>query len=307
MGLFDKVLKDVTKGLQDAAKAVEDESKAVAERIRDESVDKAVGDSADSAAKEASGAVSDLKSALKDLDSAVKEADEATKDVTPEQWEQATSCLESMAKDMMKDMRVCLECDEPVKGDQRFCPKCGAELPTMTVMDMALCPKCGKQNDPGADFCGECGTKLPNKEMKEELQRRKDDKVLESWSEKLPQYPVWSCGGTDLELSELEEGRFFFGAWFEKDPEGAKESVRRYREILKGYGFREAGEYPSENHLYKMVDGVCCHADTEHCFEGGADSPSVYFLIGDEPRGGFDYVKPEPRKKSGDLFGKLLG
>ncbi len=80
-------------------------------------------------AKKDSGAVGDLKRALKGLGSAVKEANETAKDVAPERWEQAISCLEGMAEDMTKDMRVCLKCDMPTKGDQRFCPKCGAELP----------------------------------------------------------------------------------------------------------------------------------------------------------------------------------
>lgn len=56
-----------------------------------------------------------------------------------------------------------------------------------------------------------------------------------------------------------------------------------------------------------MADGMCFHSDTEHCLEGGAYPPSVCFLIGDEPRGGFDYLRPEPKEKSGDLFGKLSG
>jgi RNA polymerase subunit RPABC4/transcription elongation factor Spt4 len=71
-----------------------------------------------------------------------------------------------MAKDALKGVRVCLECDEPVKGDQKFCPKCGAELPAETVMEMALCKKCSKQNDVGTDFCTGCGAKLPYKEYK---------------------------------------------------------------------------------------------------------------------------------------------
>ena len=306
MGLFDKVLKDVTKGLQDAAKAVEEETKAVADGLKDKAAEEAVSDAADTVGKGASDAMDDLKKAVDDLNTSIKEADEATKDVTPEQWEQASSYLDKMAKDALKGMRVCLECDEAVKGDQKFCPKCGAELPVETVMEMAFCRKCNRQNDVGTDFCAGCGAKLPYKEAKDAIQRRKDDKVVEGWREKLPQFPAWSCGGTDFELTRLEEGRYYFGAWFEKDPDGAKAAVEKYREVLKENGFRTAGEYPSDYHLYKMVDGVCCHADTENCFDGGADSPGLYFAIGDEPRGGFNYVKPEPKKKSGDLFGKLF-
>ena len=315
MGLFDKVLKDVTKGLQDAVdkaadeikdKAVDEAKDKVADEVKEAVADSAVDDSLNEAASEASKAAGDLKSAISGLNDAISEANEATKDVSPEQWEQATSYLEGMAKDMMKGMRVCFECDEPVKGDQKFCPKCGAELPSKTVMELAVCSKCGKQNSPGEDFCGECGAKLPLKEEKEARLRRKDEKVLDRWPEMLQQYPVWGCGGTEYELLELEPGRFLFSAWFEDGHQAAVQSVREYREALKGSGYRTAGQYPSEEHLYKMVDGVCCHADTEHCFEGDDDSPSIYFAVGDEPMGGFDYVKPEPKKKSGDLFGKFF-
>ena len=51
------------------------------------------------------------------------------------------------------------------------------------------------------------------------------------------------------------------------------------------------------------IDGVVYNVDTEHCFEGDSDCPCIYFLTG-EPTGGFDYVKPEPKKPLGfkDLF-----
>lgn len=48
-----------------------------------------------------------------------------------------------------------------------------------------------------------------------------------------------------------------------------------------------------------MIDGVCYHADTEHCFEGDNDTATIYFNTG-EPRGGF-YYKPD--KKSFGLKG----
>ena len=41
----------------------------------------------------------------------------------------------------------------------------------------------------------------------------------------------------------------------------------------------------------------------EHCFDGDPDCPMIYFDKS-EPTGGFDYVKPEPKKQIGlkDLF-----
>ncbi len=319
MGFFDKVLKDVTKGIQDAvSQKVEDEAKKAAEDVVDDVVDKAkeevagevaeqvgdkVGEAATGAATELNDSVGQLKDALGELDSAMKEADESMSKVSPEEMDQAMSFLESMAKDSMKGVRVCLECEEPVKGDVKFCPKCGAKLPEKTVMELALCSKCGKQNTPGTDFCGECGAKLPYKEMMEERQARKDQEVIASWSENLSCFPVWSCGGNDYVIERLDDNIFQFCAWFENDPNGAKEAVKQYTQILKENGFRTAGEYPSDHHLYKKVDGVCYHVGLENCFDSGADSPSIYFLLNDEPTGGFDYVKPEPKKKSGGLFG----
>ena len=49
-------------------------------------------------------------------------------------------------------------------------------------------------------------------------------------------------------------------------------------------------------HLYKRTDGIVYHADTEHCFEGDPECPQIYFDRS-EPTGGFDYVKPEPKKQ----------
>ena len=73
-----------------------------------------------------------------------------------------------------------------------------------------------------------------------------------------------------------------------------------YCQILLQNGFRQAGQYPNKEHLYKMIDGICYHVDTEHCFDGDPDCPNIYFLLG-EPTGGFYYVKEEPKKQQLDL------
>ena len=86
----------------------------------------------------------------------------------------------------------------------------------------------------------------------------------------------------------------------------AEQAVRAYREVLKAAGFRQEGRYPSDEHLYKRVNGVSCHVDTEHCFEGDAESPSIYFSH-EDPSGGYDYKPEPPKKKSGGLFGALFG
>ena len=96
---------------------------------------------------------------------------------------------------------------------------------------------------------------------------------------------------------------YIFGAEFNGNAPAAQRAVSEYRQVLLANGFRQAGEYPSVEHLYKRVDGVVYHVDTEHCFEGDSDCPSIGFDKS-EPRGGFDYVKPEPKKKTSfmDLF-----
>ena len=83
----------------------------------------------------------------------------------------------------------------------------------------------------------------------------------------------------------------------------AQAAVQDYRSLCETSGFRQAGQYPSREHLYKMENGQCFHVDTEHCFDGDGDWPTFYFSIG-EPYGGFDYKKPEPKKQVGlkDLF-----
>ena len=96
---------------------------------------------------------------------------------------------------------------------------------------------------------------------------------------------------------------YIFGAEFNGNHQAAQRAVDEYRQILLQNGFRQAGEYPCIEHLYKMESGVCYHVDTGMCFEASHDSPSIAFNI-QEPRGGFDYVKPEPKKKTSflDLF-----
>lgn len=132
-------------------------------------------------------------------------------------------------------------------------------------------------------------------------QAAKNAAVLSKWAEKLPEYPVWNCGGT---YYELEEGDNWikFSVFFATEAEGER-SIPAYRELLKANGFREAGQYPDKAHLYKKSGGICYHVDTEHCFEGSMNRPDIWFN-NEEPYGGFDYVKPEPKKgfSFGDLF-----
>lgn len=122
--------------------------------------------------------------------------------------------------------------------------------------------------------------------------------VMSKWDKQLPQYPKWNCGGSHFEI-EVYDGFTTFSVNFDGNSFRAKQAVEQYRQLLLEGGFREAGENPTIEHLYKMIDGVCYHADTEHCFEGDNDTATIYFNTG-EPQGGF-YYKPD--KKSFGLKG----
>ncbi len=209
--------------------------------------------------------------------------------------------LEGYATEAAKNMKTCPSCGETTTADKKFCPKCGTKLPEQTLAQGSVCPSCGKQNTIGTKFCSDCGAKLPAALAEEQAALDKNTSVLAQWDTRLPQYPKWTLGGT-YELL-CEDGYTEFTAIFTNDY-AAENAVSQYTEILKQNGFREAGQYPSRDSLYKKVDGVCYHVDLEHCFDGGRERACIYFMI-KEPEGGFDYVKPEqPQKKSGlfDLF-----
>ena len=211
--------------------------------------------------------------------------------------------VQGYATEAAKNMKVCPNCNKPTTADKKFCPDCGTQLPEQTVAQGAVCPSCGKQNAIGTKFCQDCGTKLPAAIAEEQAQADRNAAVMAEWDEKLPQYPKWNCGGSEFNIEEYDPGCFEFRANFNGNHQAARRAVDEYRQILLQNGFRQAGEYPCIEHLYKMENGVCYHVDTGMCFEASPDSPSISFTIG-EPRGGFNYVKPEPKKKTSflDLF-----
>lgn len=200
---------------------------------------------------------------------------------------------EGYATQMTKNMKVCPECGQPAGADQKFCPSCGAKLPEQTLGQGALCPQCGRQNTVGMKFCAECGTKLPAAIAEEEAAARQDEEELRRWPELLGRFPQWACGGSRYCIEEYE-GWVSFRAEFPTHTLACA-AVDRYAGILRENGFAPAGQYPSDSHLYKKEEGVCCHVDLEHCFESDAACPSLAFSH-DEPAGGFDYVKPAPQK-----------
>ena len=211
--------------------------------------------------------------------------------------------VQGYATEAAKNMKVCPNCNKPTTADKKFCPECGTQLPEQTVAQGAVCPSCGKQNAIGTKFCQDCGTKLPAAIAEEQAQADRNAAVMAQWDAKLPQYPKWTCGGSEFDIEEYDPGCFEFRANFNGNHQAARRAVDEYRQILLQNGFRQAGEYPCIEHLYKKENGVCYHVDTGMCFEASPDSPSIAFNI-QEPRGGFDYVKPEPKKKTSflDLF-----
>lgn len=206
--------------------------------------------------------------------------------------------VNNYATEAAKNMKVCPNCQKTTSADKKFCPDCGARLPEGSVAQGAVCPSCGKQNVIGTKFCQDCGTKLPVAVQEEQMHADDHASVMSKWDKQLPQYPKWNCGGSHFEI-EVYDGFTTFSVNFDGNTFRAKQAVEQYRQLLLEGGFREAGENPTIEHLYKMIDGVCYHADTEHCFEGDNDTATIYFNTG-EPQGGF-YYKPD--KKSFGLKG----
>ena len=195
-------------------------------------------------------------------------------------------------------MKICPKCSTPTSADKSFCPECGAQLPDQTVAQGAVCTSCGKQNNIGTKFCTDCGAKLPAAIQEEQQAADRNAEVMAQWDALLPQYPKWSCGGTSFHIEDYGSNGFMFSAEFKNAPQAAHRAVEEYRQILLQSGFRQAGQYPSIQQLFKKIDGIVYNAYTEHCFEGDPDCACIGFCIR-EPYGGFDYVKPEPKKELG--------
>ncbi len=209
--------------------------------------------------------------------------------------------MERYATNAAKNMKLCPKCQTPASAENTFCPNCGAKLPEETLAQGSVCTQCGRQNTIGTKFCAGCGAKLPSAVAEENAAAENNAAVLARWQEVMPQYPTWNGGGTYMEIEKIDD-YYRFDVRCEDDY-AAQSAVDKYRELLQQNGFRKAGQYPDIMHLYKKVDGRCYHVDTEHCFDGRGDSPSIYFNIA-EPTGGYDYVKPEAKKSFGlkDIF-----
>ncbi len=209
--------------------------------------------------------------------------------------------VQGYATEAAKNMKICPKCNKPTTADKKFCPDCGTSLPEQTVAQGSVCPNCSKQNAIGTKFCQDCGTKLPAAIQEEQAQADRNAAVMAEWDAKLPQYPKWTCGGDNIYINDYDENGYGISVVFKNNPNAARRAVEQYRQILLANGFCQAGQYPSIEQLFKKIDGVVYNVDTEHCFEGDPDTACIGFCIR-EPYGGFDYVKPEPKKKK-SLFG----
>ena len=304
MGLLDKLIKDAV------GSAVSDAVKKAVQPKADEMAANVVSQAANAltqTANQTAAAAGAANQAAADAQAASGTEAAPSK----EEMQAALGTLETLfgglAQRAAENMKICPKCGEGASADKDFCPSCGTKLPDMTVADGAKCTKCGRQNEPGTRFCSGCGEKLPAAAAAEQAAAEADAAVLKEWTEKLPDFPVWSCGGSDMELeqetgTETESWRFSVTL---VTPVAAQNAVKQYRQVLMQNGFKTEGQYPDEEHLYKRVNGVSCHVDTEHCFQGDADSPTIYFDHS-QPTGGYDYKKPE-KKQSGGLLGALFG
>ncbi len=206
------------------------------------------------------------------------------------------------ATEVSKNMKVCPSCEKPCEASKKFCPDCGTPLPEQTLADGAVCTNCGMQNQLGEKFCASCGTKLPQAIQEEQMAQNRAAAFEAEWGTLLPQYPLWTLGGSNPHIEQYDEGVYGFSADFKGGTFAAKNAVEQYRQQLLQSGFYMAGQYPSMEHLYKQVDGICYHVDTEHCFEGAGDHPQIIFDH-NEPYGGLNYTAPASKSGSWkDLF-----
>lgn len=207
----------------------------------------------------------------------------------------------TFANEAAKNMKICPNCGEGAGAQQAFCPSCGTKLPEQTVAQGAVCSSCGMQNGIGTKFCAGCGAKLPCALAEEEAARAQFESVLASWGTLLPNYPKWCFGGTSLSIDHIGSDVNGY-PFYEMKVSGTNPGVLgQYKALLSQNGFRQAGEYPSETRLYKMVGNVCYCFDSGDPFPYDAGEMVVRFTVG-EPQGGFNYEKPAPKSTLNGIF-----
>ncbi len=277
MGLFDKISRGISRGISNAVgnatqRAVEKKAtEVIAPKINEAADNLVKTSSATNEAINSAGGTGVLEAALNNYATAAS----------------------GYATRAAANMKICPKCETPNTADKKFCSKCGSALPENTLAQSAVCTECGKQNNVGETFCSGCGAKLPFAIEQENKQRSLDQQALNDMAQTIPAYPVWSVGGNKYNFENMGD-YYVFSAKFANYDE-ANEAVKAYRRVLIQHGFATAEGRTDEEHLYKNVDGVYYHVDTEHCFEGDSNWPSVYFNKQNPPE--------PPKKKKKGLFG----
>lgn len=189
------------------------------------------------------------------------------------------------------NVKICPSCGEGTTADKAFCPHCGAKLPETTLGQDYTCTKCGAANTPGTKFCASCGALLPGAEAEVKAQQAKDEAVLAECHATLPQYPEWTCGGSEFEFSE--SGTRNGGPEYYLSFEGSQKELDAYLAKLLESGFNK------QHHEYwKTVDGVCRTA----LAEVGDAGPFVLFYTSN-----LDKPSPKPADPVADLKGMAKG
>lgn len=80
-----------------------------------------------------------------------------------------------MGENNTKLSTACPKCGEPLRNDQRFCPKCGADT---DVYKNRSCAKCGAPISDGQTFCTECGAKYLDPNSKAAKAKKIGKKML---------------------------------------------------------------------------------------------------------------------------------
>lgn len=83
----------------------------------------------------------------------------------------------------------------------------------------------------------------------------KDIQELKRMAEELPQFPVWSVGGSEFDLYDksASEGTLSYRLTLK----GTKEMLNSYKRILMAQGFRRSSNFPEISVLSKLIGKEC--------------------------------------------------
>lgn len=138
-------------------------------------------------------------------------------------------------------------------------------------------PKANELADKAAEQLVESSARLDK--ANEQLKQASADyqSILDEWKDKLPQYPVWPCGGNNFQIEEID-GVYYFTACFE-DSLTAKNAVKSYAQVLLQSGYRPKNDNLTDDNFYKTINGKCYYVDLEHCFDSDDSAPTIGFCV----------------------------